>query len=751
MLKLFNTEKKSDRVKESKGNKKKVKTLKETHPSPVKSIGKKISLKFLNMKRVKNTQIQEQQLKQGKFMLFSLRNKIYVCFLLPIIFMVVVGFISYRFAADGMSSKFHESTLQAANMAVEYLDNSCTYIQTDAFKYAFGNDTDSTYFYGMMKKDPIVETQYFNNTRYDLMVAQTANSFIGNIYFVTKKGVPIISTITNLKYDGIYDEYYADMLSKSPDGRNIPKWIDSHSMLDETLELEGNDFYIAYQIRSTEKFAFIVIDIKKESFIEILNRMNSGVGSINAFITSNGKELICENIKEGQESALIEGEPIFTNQEFYNNCLASEESSGSSEVTFQGKRYLYVYSKSTISDITLCTLIPMSIVTMQADKIRSITIAFVIIATVLAAFVGTIITMGIGRNMKMISTRLNQFASGDLTVQVHAHGRDEFQLLAQTATSMIQNNRKLVTQVTSSVGQMELSTKNVNDASGSINNYSSEITQAIDEISEGMQKQAEHAQECVVRTSGLSDRIQEISIMVNVVEKLVDATEKMIRKGTEIVGVLGERAKETSEMTAKVGACIEVLSAESDTIDDFVETINHISSKTNLLSLNASIEAARAGAAGRGFSVVAEEIRKLADDSGKAAGEIKYNVANINAQTLSSAKSAKEAEEMVALQTKAVDEVTLLFQNMSDQMADLFVGLKKIATNTEEADKERNDTLDAVENISAIIQETASGSALVREMAQRLLDSVEKLSQTADVLEQNMKGLKVEVSEFKLS
>ena len=745
MLKIQIKERKHDKVKEPKS---KVKKLEEKATKVRKSKTKETSIKLPNI--AKAIKLQKSS-KHGRFMLFKIRYKIYVCFFLPIVFMIVVGIISYQNTAQGMKEKFKESTLQAANMAVKYLDSNCTYIKAEAFKYAFGSDTDTSYFYGMLKKDPIKESNYFNDSRYNLMVSQTANPFISNIYFITKKGVPIISTITNTKYDGIYDDYYAYMLSLAPDGKTIPSWIDSHSMVDEALGLENNEFFMAYQIRSTQKFAFVIIDVKEESLVEILSSLNNDEGSIQAFITKDGKELIRESLSDGQNRILSEAEPMLINQEFYKSSLASSETSGSSEVTLNGKKYLYAFAKSAESEMTLCTLIPMNVVTRQASQIGNLTVGFVILATLVALFVGTIIALSIQRNLKGISTKLNQVAAGDLTVNVEAHSNDEFQLLAKTATNMIQNNRKLVTQVTNSVGQLELSTQNVYEVSGSINNYSSDITQAIDEISEGMQKQAEHAQECVVKTSGLSDKMQEISEMVVAVEALVDATEKMIHRGTEIVNVLGERAKKTSEMTAKVASSIEVLRAESDTIDSFVEAINSISSKTNLLSLNASIEAARAGAAGRGFSVVAEEIRKLADESSTAAGEIKNNVVNINAQTLSSAKSAKQAEEMVQLQTKAVDEVTQLFQNMSDQIADLFVDLKKIATSTEAADKERNDTMDAVENISAIIEETASGSALVREMAQRLLDSVEKLSETADLLDQNMKGLKTEVSEFKLS
>lgn len=352
--------------------------------------------------------------------------------------------------------------------------------------------------------------------------------------------------------------------------------------------------------------------------------------------------------------------------------------------------------------------------------------------------------------MKRISQKLNEVAQGDLTVQVKVNGKDEFQSLAKATTNMIQNNKKLVTRLSGTVEQLGVSANDVNDASSEINNYSADITRAIDEISEGMSKQAEHAEECVVKTSVLSDKMKDITQAIEAVEGLVDRTEKMIYQGTEIVKVLADRAKETSDITARVGNSIETLKTESETINKFVETINEISEQTNLLSLNASIEAARAGAAGRGFAVVAEEIRKLADDSSRAANEIRNNVGNISAQTMTSVQSAKDAESMVALQAEAVDEVIQVFENMNNQMSELFVSLKAIASNTESADKERNETLDAVENISAIIEETASSSQLVHEMATQLLNSVDKLSKTAGVLDENMNGVKTEISAFKV-
>lgn len=685
----------------------------------------------------------------GGNILFGLRNKIYVCFLIPIAFMIAVGFISYFSAQEGLSGKFKESSIQTSNMAIQYLDTSCTYIQSEGMRYAFDSGIES-YSLGMPGKSATEKTNFTSDTRVLLLASQKANPFISNVHIIPKTGNDIISSATSDHYDGIYDDYHNEMLSLSVDGRNIPRWVDAHPLLSGQMGLVDDDYFIAYQMQTSKQFAYIVIDVNTQALADILQNMDFGKGSITGFVTSSGKEIISEGATDQEAQIKHSGEGIFSQQDFYAQSLASEDVSGVMDVTYQGRKYLYVYSKSEVCNVTLCSLIPLSIVTGQAERIKNITITLVILAAIIAICIGTVITMGIQKNMKNISHRLNEVANGDLTVSVKAQGKDEFQSLAQTATNMIKNNKNLVLKLTNMVGQLEMSADDVSSASGDITDCSADIVKAINEISKGISKQAQNAQECVEKTGSLSGRMENISAMVEKTEILADETGQMIRQGMEIVGSLEKRAMETSEVTEKVGSSIEMLKAESEMINGFVETISDISGQTNLLSLNASIEAARAGEAGRGFAVVAEEIRKLADESNRAAEEIRNNVNKISAQTAVSVNNAKEAESMVALQAQTVEEVIGIFKNMDEQISGLYSNMKEIADSTEIADKERNDTMAAVETISSIIEQSSENSAHVHDMALRLQDSVQKLDQTAQTLDDNMTGLKTEISAFKL-
>lgn len=704
--------------------------------SPKQSVGMKQPKVSKNSKGANN----RNKKMKGQKAIFGIQNKLIICFLVPIVFMVILGFMSYKRAENGMSEIFCNSTQETVNMAMEYVDVSNSFIEAEALKYVIDSEL-GRYFVGIYDNDPTSRRSLLDQVKDQIQASQVGNDFISNIYIITESDRQMISTKSKAQV-GIYEDYMAEMRK----GKSIDKWVDEHKALDEYLRIDSSEYILSCQMEANQGDAVVVVDIKRDAILEFLQGVDLGDDCVIGFVTAGGSEIAVKRSTGDEQGQLVEGVTVFADKDFYQQA---SESSGAVEVEYDGEKCLFFQSKSDITGASVCGLVPMDVVTGQAEAIKQMTIVGVIGASIIVIIIGLAISSGIRRNMKRISGSLEVVAEGNLTTTVSVTGRDEFRGLAAAANDMIAHNKKLVQQVSLATDKLEVSAGEVTEASGVIHEYSIDITNAIQEINDGMEKQSIHAQECVSKTDTLSQEIQDVSRIAQEVETLVAHAEEMIHHGMQLVTVLGNRAQETTEVTAKVGESIEELKRESEIINEFVGMITDISEQTNLLSLNASIEAARAGEAGKGFAVVAEEIRKLADNSAQAAGEIRNNVANISAQTVVSVESAKRAGDMVALQTEAVTEVTAVFQNMNASMEELFESLKQILVGTERADKEREDTLEAVRNISQIIEETAESAEVVKQVAEKLQHNVENLNGTAEGLGDNMSGLKTEISVFK--
>ena len=207
---------------------------------------------------------------------------------------------------------------------------------------------------------------------------------------------------------------------------------------------------------------------------------------------------------------------------------------------------------------------------------------------------------------------------------------------------------------------------------------------------------------------------------------------------------LNESAKSTYDITQNVISSIEVLAEKSKSIQEIVNVINSIAEETSLLSLNASIEAARAGEAGRGFTVVAEQIKKLANQSISASDEIHHIIDEIVLNTESAVEAAKRSEDTVSVQEKAVEITARSFHDINEKVSVLVDTLATISTNMENMEQDRKSTLASVESISTISTETAAGTSNVTTTTNEQLSAIENLEQEAS----NMQKLSEKLTEL---
>ena len=399
----------------------------------------------------------------------------------------------------------------------------------------------------------------------------------------------------------------------------------------------------------------------------------------------------------------------------------------------------------------------------------------VILAIVVVSFWSSVIlgrkmAQDIEKPMIALADRLQTFAQGDLNSAFpECATEDEISYMIQVAKGMASDLDMIITDAGELLGQMAegnyaIGTKiedkyvgqfvALKDAMRKMNRQMNgtlhQVEEAAKQVSAGAENLAESAQSLAEGATDQAGSVEELTATITNIADAVNRTAGELQKTTRKAENYAQQADAGHAQMKSLMEEMDRINDTSKKIQNIIAEIEDIASQTNLLSLNASIEAARAGEAGRGFAVVAEEIRKLADDSAKAAGEIRNNVANITAQTQNSVESASQAKAMVELQTKAVEEVIAVFREMQERMGQLIEGLKDIVVSTEKADGERSAAVAGVKNISDIIEETAGSAETVNDVANKLLNHVEKLSTTASVLDENMEGLKNEISVFKI-
>jgi methyl-accepting chemotaxis protein len=331
------------------------------------------------------------------------------------------------------------------------------------------------------------------------------------------------------------------------------------------------------------------------------------------------------------------------------------------------------------------------------------------------AFVGFCISISITKSIKSILNVLLRMADGDLTARCEVTGSDEIGMLAKEVNITVEKLEKslsLLSQTSSQfahvAGEMHATAEQIATAAEEVACQAGTVATASEEMSATC---SEIAQSCTLAAQGAADA-----------NNLAIEGSGVVQETVFGMGDIAEMVKETAATIAGLGL-------HSDQIGEIVGTIEDIADQTNLLALNAAIEAARAGEQGRGFAVVADEVRALAERTTKATREIAGKIKSIQSETKKAVCAMEKSVQEVEKGTDQTARSGGALSDIIDQVNSVNSQVSQIATAAEQQTSTTGEITNNIHQISGVIQETAKGAQDTAQAASMLTGLAQELQQ----------------------
>jgi len=323
-------------------------------------------------------------------------------------------------------------------------------------------------------------------------------------------------------------------------------------------------------------------------------------------------------------------------------------------------------------------------------------IGTIIVCVVAAIVLGLLLAGIISAPIRKLADESNKIASGDLRVALKQSGSDEIGEMTGSFVAMVENLRTMI-------GKIEAASNRVTNTSGEVYSTSEQMATGAEEVASQAATVATAGEEMSATSGDIARNCQMAAESANRANESAESGSQVVQYTVRCMYKIAERVNETSKTVASLGA-------RSDQIGQIVGTIEDIADQTNLLALNAAIEAARAGEQGRGFAVVADEVRALAERTTRATREIGEMIKAIQAETRGAVtameQGVKEVESGTVEAAKSGEAIT----DIINQIGSLQTQVNQIATAAEEQTATTSEISSNMMQITEVVQQTARGA-----------------------------------------
>ncbi len=674
----------------------------------------------------------------------TIKSQLILGFLCPILFIIIVGAISYQRASSGMIDNYKTSALSTVEMSMACLDQAFKPLVTSAVN--LGGDTQILN-YGMGAYDK--KTSQVNTVSKEisakLFAVQATDEFVHNIHIIPFGSQNIITT-ENMQTGSGRTPFISQIEDSDAESAILSEqgiiWGGLHALTDEKLKLSSESYfmYCGFRLGTGTNSGLLLIDADSKSILALMEKMDFGPESQIIFRSPDGRSLNLGAQYETERAS------------FYEEALSNMDagSSFTADVNHNSTDFFFIMKKSSLTGSTLSVMIPKDTVTTKADSIKNLTIFMVLLASAVAFIIGLIIIVNISANITRSVKQLNEVASGNLSISSYKSRRDEFGKIQSAIAGTVTNTRQLIEAVLATIGQVSSSSEEIGEAVDEFSLMTEKMGSEMEEISTNIDGEADEISTCHTQMDDLSSHIKTVNKNTGEVSGYIEDTRDSIRQGLDSMDRIIEHSKSTYDVTAHVRQQVDLLAKRLNDMEGFVDSIKGIAGQTRMLSLNATIEAARVGQEGAGFGVVAEQIRKLSDESAIAASDIHTLISEVQSYAFSAAETVQSAENIVALQENAVQDTFSLFHCISGNMEKFITNIEEVSSHMEDIDKKRHTVTHSMDRILESSQESVSSGAQIRQSLSDQAACSRRLSDTADSLTLHIKELEDAIASFRL-
>lgn len=431
------------------------------------------------------------------------------------------------------------------------------------------------------------------------------------------------------------------------------------------------------------------------------------------------------------------------------NKVKSEES-GFVHYEYKGINKFGVYETNELTGWKLVATLDENELSKDTKSILQITSLVIVIIALIAIVISTIISNGLSKNINKLKEVFATASEGDLSSFIEIKSNDEIGELAEDYNSMIKNIGGLLNNAKVTSNVVLETASNLSSMAEQTTESISQVSFAIVNIAEGATNLAENSQDSAVGIGELSKKLDDISVVSNEMDSVSKDTKELSTQGIDTVSILINKNNEAMESSKKVAEIIFDVNTSVREISTISDTINAITEQTNLLSLNASIEAARAGEVGKGFSVVADEIRKLADQSKNSTTQIKAIIEAIQTKSSTAVQAMDITQKISSEQNVAVSKTEQIFTDILSSIIVLTEKVGSVKDSIENMQAQKQTLVAQVESNSAISEETASSTEEVTASTEEVTATMEQFTQHTEELQGLAEKLKEEINKFKI-